>query len=86
MPIGLLQRLHGYRIYNCGDLPELLDRYGICEVLVSSPQIPESKLVHLRRLGLGVSYLNLRIEREPDWAAPKLVNEIELSAAQLKEA
>ena len=93
-PVGFLddnlrkagKLLQGYRIYNSGDLPELLDRYGICEVLVSSPQIPESKLVHLRWLGLGVSYLNLRIEREPDWVAPKLVNEIELRATQLKEA
>lgn len=94
VPVGFLddnlrkagKRLQGYRIYNSGELPELIDRYGVCEVLVSTSQIPESKLAHLRWLGLGVSYLCIRIERELDLAAPKPVYETELRAAELKEA
>src|SRR5262249_52133038 len=40
--------IHGCRIFNTGELPDLIRRHGVSEVLVSSAKIPESKLDQLR--------------------------------------
>jgi len=56
--------IHGYRIFNAGELPELIRRYGVRDVLVSSAKAPESKLDYLRKLGVRAGRLSIRIESE----------------------
>jgi hypothetical protein len=44
----------------------LIQRHGVHEVLISSAKVPESKLDHLRKLGIRVGRLSIRIESEAD--------------------
>jgi UDP-GlcNAc:undecaprenyl-phosphate GlcNAc-1-phosphate transferase len=52
--------IHGYRIFNSDQLPDLIDKHGVSEVLVSSPKVSESKMNRIR--GLGVQLKRMRIE------------------------
>ncbi len=45
------------------------------EVVVSSTQIPESRMARLRELGLRVGYLNIRIESDPAMAGAKVIDD-----------
>lgn len=54
--------LRGYRIFSSDDLPDLINEHGVCDVLISSLKVPESKLDKLR--GLGVAFKRLRIQIE----------------------
>jgi UDP-GlcNAc:undecaprenyl-phosphate GlcNAc-1-phosphate transferase len=54
--------IHGYRIFGSHQLPELIDTYGVDEVLVSSVKVPDSRLDYLRSLGIGLRKLSIRIE------------------------
>jgi UDP-GlcNAc:undecaprenyl-phosphate GlcNAc-1-phosphate transferase len=56
--------IHGFRIFNIGELPELIRRFGVSEVLVSSPKIPENRLSELRRAGVHLKRMNVRIESD----------------------
>jgi UDP-GlcNAc:undecaprenyl-phosphate GlcNAc-1-phosphate transferase len=54
--------IHGYRIFDSNDLPGLIRTYGISEVLISSFKVPEAKLDMLRRMGVGLKKMSIRIE------------------------
>lgn len=54
--------IHGYRIFDSTELPDLIRAYGIREVLISSFKVPEGKLEGLRRMGVGLKKLSIRIE------------------------
>jgi UDP-GlcNAc:undecaprenyl-phosphate GlcNAc-1-phosphate transferase len=56
------KKIHGYRIFDSNELPELIEEYGINEVLISSFKVPESRLDSLRRMGVGLKKLSIRIE------------------------
>src|SRR5262249_16214248 len=56
--------IHVCRIFNTGELPELIRRYGVSEVLVSSPKISENKLSQLRATGILFKRMNVQIESE----------------------
>ncbi|MEP7272451.1 MAG: hypothetical protein ABI882_13190, partial [Acidobacteriota bacterium] len=58
--------IHGYRIYSSTELPMLLDRHRVQEVLISSAQVPESTLTYLRSLGVYLGRMKIRIESEPE--------------------
>jgi UDP-GlcNAc:undecaprenyl-phosphate GlcNAc-1-phosphate transferase len=54
--------IHGYRIFDINELPNLISAYGIREVLISSFKVPESRLDSLRRMGISLKKLSIRIE------------------------
>ena len=54
--------IHGYRIFDINELPNLIRAYGIREVLISSFKVPESRLDSLRRMGISLKKLSIRIE------------------------
>jgi len=54
--------IHGYRIFDSTELPNLIRAYGISEVLISSFKVPDAKLDGLRRMGVGLKKLSIRIE------------------------
>lgn len=54
--------IHGYRIFDINELPNLIRRYGIREVLISSFKVPEARLDSLRRMGIGFKKMSIRIE------------------------
>ena len=56
------KKIHGYRIFDSNDLPSLIDAYGIDEVLISSFKVPEARLDSLRRMGVGLKKMSIRIE------------------------
>jgi UDP-GlcNAc:undecaprenyl-phosphate/decaprenyl-phosphate GlcNAc-1-phosphate transferase len=56
------KKIHGYRIFDCDDLPKLIQSYGISEVLISSFKVPEARLDSLRRMGVGLKKMSIRIE------------------------
>jgi UDP-GlcNAc:undecaprenyl-phosphate GlcNAc-1-phosphate transferase len=56
--------IHGYRIFGSDELPQLLDRFGVHGVLVSSASIPDGKLAALRDLDLDLGRMRIQIERE----------------------
>lgn len=56
--------IHGYRIFASDDLPALVRRHGVREVIVSSAKVPESKLEALRVLGVGLGRMRIQIEQE----------------------
>ncbi len=60
------RRIHDCRIYMRSELPELLTKYQVTEVLISTPQIPAEPIEQLRQLGFQVSRLQIRLEREPE--------------------
>jgi UDP-GlcNAc:undecaprenyl-phosphate/decaprenyl-phosphate GlcNAc-1-phosphate transferase len=63
------RRIHGCRIYSRDQLPELITKYQIAEVLISTPQIPAEPINELRKLGLKVSRLQIRLERDSEMVA-----------------
>jgi UDP-GlcNAc:undecaprenyl-phosphate GlcNAc-1-phosphate transferase len=54
--------IHGYRIFNSAELPELIRLHGVSEILVSTAKISESKLNYLRRQGVGLRRMSIRLE------------------------
>ncbi len=56
------KKIHGYRIFDSNDLPNLIRAYGISEVLISSFKVPEARLDSLRRMGVCLKKLSIRIE------------------------
>jgi UDP-GlcNAc:undecaprenyl-phosphate GlcNAc-1-phosphate transferase len=54
--------IHGYRIFNSNQLPDLIRDYSIKEVLISSFKVPDAKLSSLRRMGVCFKKLSIRIE------------------------
>jgi UDP-GlcNAc:undecaprenyl-phosphate GlcNAc-1-phosphate transferase len=56
--------IHGRRIFNARELPELIHRHGVSEVLVSSAKIPESRLDQLRGTGIYLKRMSVRIESD----------------------
>jgi UDP-GlcNAc:undecaprenyl-phosphate/decaprenyl-phosphate GlcNAc-1-phosphate transferase len=54
--------IHGYRIFESDQLPDLIRAYGIKEVLISSLKVPDSRLDLLRNMGVGLKKLSIRIE------------------------
>ena len=69
-PIGFIddddrkagKKIHGYRIFESHDVPHLIRAYGISEVLISSFKVPEARLDSLRRMGIGLKKMSIRIE------------------------
>jgi len=69
-PIGFIddddrkagKKIHGYRIFESNDVPHLIRAYGISEVLISSFKVPEARLDSLRRMGVGLKKMSIRIE------------------------
>ena len=56
------KKIHGYRIFNSNDLPNLIQAYGIDEVLISSFKVPEARLDSLRSMGVCLKKMSIRIE------------------------
>lgn len=56
------KKIHGYRIFDSNDLPNLIQAYGISEVLISSFKVPEARLDSLRRMGVCLKKMSIRIE------------------------
>ncbi|MEK6320335.1 MAG: hypothetical protein AABN33_01495 [Acidobacteriota bacterium] len=56
------KKIHGYRIFDSNDLPNLIRAYGISEVLISSFKVPEARLDSLRSMGVCLKKLSIRIE------------------------
>lgn len=56
------KRMYGYRIFDSTELPNLIRVYGISEVLISSFKVPEAKLDRLRRMGVVLKKLSIRID------------------------
>ncbi len=56
------KHLRGYRIFSSRELPELITLHGVSEVLVSTLDVPESKLDDLRVLGVALKTLRIQIE------------------------
>ena len=56
------KKIHGYRIFDSNDLPNLIRVYGISEVLISSFKVPEARLDSLRRMGVCLKKMSIRIE------------------------
>jgi UDP-GlcNAc:undecaprenyl-phosphate/decaprenyl-phosphate GlcNAc-1-phosphate transferase len=54
--------MHGYRIFDINELPSLISAYGIREVLISSFKVPEARLDSLRRMGICLKKMSIRIE------------------------
>jgi UDP-GlcNAc:undecaprenyl-phosphate GlcNAc-1-phosphate transferase len=54
--------IHGYRIFEINDLPNLINAYGIREVLISSFKVPEARLEPLRSMGICLKKMSIRIE------------------------
>jgi UDP-GlcNAc:undecaprenyl-phosphate GlcNAc-1-phosphate transferase len=54
--------LHGVRIFGRHQLNEVVRAHGVREVLISSLKVPETKLDSIRRLGLGLKKMSIRIE------------------------
>lgn len=54
--------LRGYRIFSRDDLPELISSYGVSEILVSSPKVPERRLYGLRNTGVVLKRLKIDLE------------------------
>ena len=54
--------IHGYRIFGSKQLPHLVRTYGVSEVLISTFKVPDAKLDYLRRLGVGLKKMSIRIE------------------------
>jgi UDP-GlcNAc:undecaprenyl-phosphate GlcNAc-1-phosphate transferase len=54
--------MHGYRIFGINELPNLINAYGIREVLISSFKVPEARLDSLRRMGICLKKMSIRIE------------------------
>lgn len=54
--------IHGYRIFGSQQLPHLVRTYGVSEVLISTFKVPDAKLDYLRRLGVGLKKMSIRIE------------------------
>lgn len=56
------KKIHGYRIFDSNDLPNLIRAYGISEVLISSFKVPEARLDSLRSMGVCLKKMSIRIE------------------------
>lgn len=56
------RRIHGRRIFGSSDLPELIESYGVSDVLVSNSRVPESKLAGLRNMGASLKMVSITIE------------------------
>lgn len=54
--------IHGYRIFESSKLPDLIERYKVNDVLVSSVQVSEQSLNSLRSLGVSLRRMSIRIE------------------------
>jgi UDP-GlcNAc:undecaprenyl-phosphate GlcNAc-1-phosphate transferase len=54
--------MHGVRIFNSHQLNDLVRAHGVHEVLISSLKVPESKLDHIRRMGISLKKMSIRIE------------------------
>lgn len=54
--------IHGYRIFESSKLPDLIERYKVNDVLVSSVQVPEHSLNSLRSLGVSLRRMSIHIE------------------------
>jgi UDP-GlcNAc:undecaprenyl-phosphate GlcNAc-1-phosphate transferase len=54
--------IHGYRIFGLSQLPELIRRHAITEILISSLKVPDSRLDYLRSTGVCLRKMTIRIE------------------------
>ncbi|MCI0487867.1 MAG: hypothetical protein L0229_14845 [Blastocatellia bacterium] len=54
--------IHGYRIFDSEELPDLIRRHDVHEVLISSIKVSETKLDYLRSMGLSLRRMSIRIE------------------------
>ncbi len=54
--------IHGCRIFDSREAPELIRAHGISEVLVSSSSVHEGKLDYLRGLGVSLRTMSIRFE------------------------
>ncbi|MBI3650438.1 MAG: hypothetical protein HY231_05255 [Acidobacteria bacterium] len=70
MPVGFIddderkagKLMHGYRIFSSLELPGVLERHHIHEVLISSEKVSENRLTSLRDLGICLRKMSIRIE------------------------
>ena len=56
--------IHGVPIFSSTKLPELIERYNVKDVLISTTKIPQAKVTHLEGLGVFLGRLHVRIESD----------------------
>jgi UDP-GlcNAc:undecaprenyl-phosphate GlcNAc-1-phosphate transferase len=54
--------IHGFHIYASNELPRLIAKHGVSEVLISTAKVPESNLQSLRDLGISLRRMSITIE------------------------
>jgi UDP-GlcNAc:undecaprenyl-phosphate GlcNAc-1-phosphate transferase len=54
--------IHGYRIFNSSELLKLMHSYSVREVLIATAKVPEHRLAQLRRQGVSLRRMSLRLE------------------------
>lgn len=54
--------IHGFHIYGSDELPSLIEKHGVSEVLISTTKVPERNLQTLRDLGISLRRMSIRIE------------------------
>jgi UDP-GlcNAc:undecaprenyl-phosphate/decaprenyl-phosphate GlcNAc-1-phosphate transferase len=70
VPVGFLddddrkagRSIHGYRVFRSEDLPDVIRRHGVVEILVSTQQVPDSRLDLLRSLGVHPRRASIEFE------------------------
>jgi FlaA1/EpsC-like NDP-sugar epimerase len=56
------RRLRGVRIFGSADLPAVIHRHGVNEILLANPAVDENHVAHLQGLGVFVRRMSLRFE------------------------
>lgn len=54
--------IHGFHIYGSDELPSLIEKHGVSEILISTTKVSESNLQTLRDLGISLRRMSIRIE------------------------
>ncbi len=54
--------IHGFRIFDSQEIPELMRRHGVTEILISTGQVSEGKLEALRSLGIRPRRVSIEFE------------------------
>ena len=54
--------IHGYRIYSVRELGRLVEDHDVVAILISTEKVPETKLEHVKQLGVVLARLRISIE------------------------
>jgi UDP-GlcNAc:undecaprenyl-phosphate GlcNAc-1-phosphate transferase len=54
--------IHGYRIHSVSELGRLVEDNDVVAILISTEKVPETKLEHVKQLGVVLARLRISIE------------------------